>query len=1584
MEGGDFGVMASVDTRVVEMQFKRDDFLKGTDQTLEALQRLEDSLTGSGGIQQSLAGLNKAFSGFGAFATGAIMRIGSSAISAGGDLMKNIMDPLFSGGKKRSLNLEQADFQLRGIANNAKDIADPLAEVDLIMKNVGDAVDGTAYGLDVAALAASQFMASGMRGGTEMANALRGISGVAAMAGASYEDISDVFTKVAGQGRLMGDDLNRLATRGINAAATLSEALGMTEADVRKLVTEGGVSFDMFAAAMNDAFGDHATKANETYAGSLSNIRAALARISAPFFAIEQTKLRDIFNALRPAVNHLQKSMGPLYDRYQQMAAIPMAKTFERWGAALTEIDWRPFITGATQFIVIGSTIKGVIASWIKPIGEAFAIVFASAPSGSWMEKLIDFLNQLNRDIGGLKATEEQADALRETFVKVFEAVKAFADGFATAMDYVGKAFGFVWDILKIGFEWLEKAFEFVKPYVLEFVDYIMAQIPKIQEFFQTFRDEVERTGSVWTTLKNYGTDFIAKYITPLKDRLFELKDALLAGNFTVFGEKLAELFEPLTGVKTFFTELWNGIGKTFEGPFSRLKTSISKGLAWIRDAFTSLMDALGGFAEWIADVLGDSGNAISTKFNEMVEGITTDQVIAFLDTVTELVKIILIYKSFQSVIGTFDSIKGFFTELGGAVGDFRKRLEEADKGNTFLKVAIGLGILAAALWLLSKVDPQRLLYSVAAIAALAVVMGALVYALSKMDTKSLVGVGGGLFLLALALGGLATALILLGLVPFPILVQGLATVLILLAALAAMVAVMGSFGEKAALGGLGLLLVAAALSLLIIPVKMFGEMDLASLIQGGTAVIVLMFALAGAAMMIGTVSGQVFKGALAVLAMAVALKLLVDPIQELGAMDLASLAKSVLALVVMLAALTIAAMAAQGSALGAAALAALAASMWLLADALAKLAAIPFLALAGALVALAVALAIMVVAGLAATPALAGLLGLAALVIAFGLAMLFTGIALALGADAILKLSAAFPQLLGQLIILGTLTGTLVQVGAALAIFAIGLAAFGAAAIVAGVGAMLMGAGLALMGLGMMSLKAAGQEGIDLLVELAKEAAKLVLYAVPLGVVSAALAALGIAIAAVGAGLIVLGLGLLTVAVGLAILTVNSLMAALAILTISALSPAAIDKLLRWGEVAEPLVNASTALGLLSSALTTFVSAVSGVTFMAQAAKDAIEQLGIQIQNTTTSVSTNVSILQIAMSVLESSTSNAASSVPGNATTIGIAFKDLADAISGSVPPLEGIIKSFIDILKREMSTGATAADKDSQKIADAFKDLADAIKKAEKPIKDATEKIFKSIKDAMKDGQKDAEDAIKRYDAIFGTFDDAISKHEGSVKTAANNLVSAAISVLNSQEGSARNAGNRVGSAIASGMANGIRNGTPAITAASRSAARKAEKAALDELGIKSPSRVFFGIGVNTALGFVLGIESKYQAAQAAGSDLGHSAMDSIDDAFESELSIFDNWELSPLITPVVDSSAAIADLRSLAALMGESVSSIQASGVSSLADSATVAQALPTAGDVTNVNFTQNNTSPKSLSNADIYRRTKNLLSMASNQK
>lgn len=89
-------------------------------------------------------------------------------------------------------------------------------------------------------------------------------------------------------------------------------------------------------------------------------------------------------------------------------------------------------------------------------------------------------------------------------------------------------------------------------------------------------------------------------------------------------------------------------------------------------------------------------------------------------------------------------------------------------------------------------------------------------------------------------------------------------------------------------------------------------------------------------------------------------------------------------------------------------------------------------------------------------------------------------------------------------------------------------------------------------------------------------------------------------------------------------------------------------------------------------------------------------------------------------------------------------------------------------------------------------------------------------------------------------------------------------------------------IGSQIVQGLANGIRNGVSSVINAAASVVSRAIAAAKSKLGIRSPSRVFMGIGDQTVAGLTLGLEknTKYAAAAAAGTATA------VTDAFSSNL--------------------------------------------------------------------------------------------------
>lgn len=410
---------SDVDTRIVSMQFENSDFISKVKDTISKLKELDDSLVFKNApsnldsvakqvsnVAQQVQTVEKvvyktesAFSALQVTAGIAMYEMLRTAQATGKKLVNALYDPIVNGGKRRALNIENAKFQIQGLGYAWKDV-----EADI---NYG--VKDTAYGLDSAARVAAQLLASGVSIGDNMKTSLRSISGVAAMTNSSYDEIGSIFTTIASNGKLMTQQLRQLSFRGLNAAAVLAKAFGKTEQEINQMVSQGKISFAEFAAAMDDAFGEHAKKANETFTGAMSNVRAALARIGAKFATPAYEDLRQIFVQLIPLINLASEALDPL------------ASVAEDFGDSLVGIVTELVETEAAGRALVSTML--MLYTWIRPF--LYALVDSIGPVGGLVEGLLD----LSKSMEELQLTGENAEAVYWVFRQIFDYIVDIVNG---------------------------------------------------------------------------------------------------------------------------------------------------------------------------------------------------------------------------------------------------------------------------------------------------------------------------------------------------------------------------------------------------------------------------------------------------------------------------------------------------------------------------------------------------------------------------------------------------------------------------------------------------------------------------------------------------------------------------------------------------------------------------------------------------------------------------------------------------------------------------------------------------------------------------------------------------------------------------------------------------------------------------------------------------------------------------------------------------------------------------------------------------------------------------------------------------
>ena len=117
--------------------------------------------------------------------------------SAIGDFVGKMV---IQGGFDRAMNIEQAQFKLKGLGHDAE-------SVDAIMKDALASVKGTAYGLGDAATVAASAVAAGIQPGENLERTLKLVADASAISGRTMDEMGAIFNKVATSNKVTGREV---------------------------------------------------------------------------------------------------------------------------------------------------------------------------------------------------------------------------------------------------------------------------------------------------------------------------------------------------------------------------------------------------------------------------------------------------------------------------------------------------------------------------------------------------------------------------------------------------------------------------------------------------------------------------------------------------------------------------------------------------------------------------------------------------------------------------------------------------------------------------------------------------------------------------------------------------------------------------------------------------------------------------------------------------------------------------------------------------------------------------------------------------------------------------------------------------------------------------------------------------------------------------------------------------------------------------------------------------------------------------------------------------------------------------------
>jgi hypothetical protein len=193
-------------------------------------------------------------------------------------------------------------------------------------------------------------------------------------------------------------------------------------------------------------------------------------------------------------------------------------------------------------------------------------------------------------------------------------------------------------------------------------------------------------------------------------------------------------------------------------------------------------------------------------------------------------------------------------------------------------------------------------------------------------------------------------------------------------------------------------------------------------------------------------------------------------------------------------------------------------------------------------------------------------------------------------------------------------------------------------------------------------------------------------------------------------------------------------------------------------------------------------------------------------------------------------------------------------------------------------------------------------------------------------------------------------------------------------------------LGSAIMSGIIAGIQGAIAGVVSAIEGVLKAGVSAGKKFIESLSPSKLFAReVGAPISQGIAVGVTASGGDVNDAVTSVGKGALAAIQQTMAGiHDSLGSSLDLQPRITPVVDLTQAkkgFSDLAGLSKnqLINAGVSASSAASISA-ANAASAQQAGLISGAGTTLAFTQNNYSPTALSAIQIYRQTKNQLSIA----
>ena len=540
-----------------------------------------------------------------------------------------------------------------------------------------------------------------------------------------------------------------------------------------KALTEAGYNYYAIQNKVNEKLGD-SFRYSEKLTGAqkeLNKTQEETAEVQAELAGSEEERLEQLAKMTDAELESLgltKEQIDALRElqKYVDMTGL----SFKDFLDNIDQLNGRWLLINS--FKNIGSTLVGVFNS----IGKAWKDVFPPMQAERLFEIIAGF-HKLTLSIKEAVTNEETLDKLTRTLRGLFSIL-----GFIT--DLVGGGFKLAFNILKTVLSTVANLFGFTTDNILDFtasigdaiynarkwikensiltkiIEGIVVVVVKavqalgdwiknnevIQSAISNITSRLKELGDTWSNwiegLKE--TDNVPKYILEGLVNGFKNIGGAAAEAIIAFGQGLIEAFKNVLGIHSPST-VFMAIGGFI----------IAGLLLGITGGFNNVFDAFKSFGAKCIELIK------SFDFGKLLAiGVAAGLVLIIkniIDVTKNLTGII------NKVLAPLQGFGNLLTDLGNAAENWGKAKKFDAIANIIKSIGVSIALLAASLFVLSKVDSTSLWSSVGALAAIIALMGVLTIAVSKLGsfkvvkTLPIVSLATSLFMMAAVLKMIST-----------------------------------------------------------------------------------------------------------------------------------------------------------------------------------------------------------------------------------------------------------------------------------------------------------------------------------------------------------------------------------------------------------------------------------------------------------------------------------------------------------------------------------------------------------------------------------------------------------------------------------------------------------------------------------------------------------------------------------------------------------------------------------------------------------------------------------------------------------